>query len=103
MNFLGKKKKNKSVDEEIDTEDQETKPAVVDLLGGVPKGPEQRSIMFVGEINEEKSADLVSALLVLAQEKEKAIATAKKVGEFGGDYAQQSGLFIQDVLDGKYD
>jgi len=36
-------------------------------------------------------------------EKEKAIATAKKVGEFGGDYAQQSGLFIQDVLDGKYD
>ena len=71
MSFLGKKKKNKNIEEEIDTEDQETKPAVMDLLGGVPKGPEQRSIMFVGEINEEKSADLISALLVLSQEKEK--------------------------------
>ena len=36
-------------------------------------------------------------------EKEKAIETAKKVEEFGGNYAEQSKLFIQDILDGKYD
>ena len=36
-------------------------------------------------------------------EKEKAIEIAKKVGEFGGDYANQSEMFIQDILSGKYD
>ena len=36
-------------------------------------------------------------------EKEKAIEIAGKVKEFGGNYAEQSELFIQDILDGKYD
>jgi len=36
-------------------------------------------------------------------EKEKAIEIANKVGEFGEDYAEQSELFIQDVLSGIYD
>ena len=36
-------------------------------------------------------------------EKEKAVETAKKVGEFGEDYAEQSDLFIQDVLAGRFD
>ena len=36
-------------------------------------------------------------------EKEKAILIAKKVGGFGGDYANQSEMFIQDILSGKYD
>jgi len=35
-------------------------------------------------------------------EKEKAVETAKKVGEFGEDYATQSDLFIQDVLAGRF-
>ena len=35
-------------------------------------------------------------------EKEKAVETAEKIKEFGEDYAQQSDLFIQDVLSGKY-
>ena len=40
-------------------------------MGALQGGPEQRSIMLVGEIDEEKSADLISALLVLSQQKEK--------------------------------
>ena len=45
---------------------------LVDLLGGGPAdaGPEGRSIMFVGDVTEEKAADLISALLVLAQTKD---------------------------------
>jgi len=35
-------------------------------------------------------------------QKEKAIEIVGKVKEFGGDYAKQSELFIQDILDGKY-
>jgi len=65
MQFGKKKKKD---DEQIDT-DTDLDKTVVDLLGSLPKGPEQRSIMFVGEVNEEKAADLISALLVLSQEK----------------------------------
>jgi ATP-dependent Clp protease, protease subunit len=64
MSYYGKKKKNK--EEEPPKEEDQT---VVDLLGSLSKGPEQRSIMLVGEINEEKSGDLISALLVLSQEK----------------------------------
>jgi len=63
MKWLGSKK------EEESTEDEESKGSVVDLLGSLSKGPEQRSILFVGEINEEKAGDLISALLVLSQEK----------------------------------
>ena len=33
---------------------------------------------------------------------EQAIVTAEKIKEFGGEYAKQSELFIQDILDGKY-
>jgi len=36
-------------------------------------------------------------------EKEQAIKTAQRIAEFGGDYEKQSGLFIQDVLNGVYD
>jgi len=36
-------------------------------------------------------------------QKEKAIETAEKVKEFGEDYAQQSELFIRDVIEGKFD
>tara|TARA_R110002110_G_scaffold164141_2_gene364267 strand:- start:230 stop:868 length:639 start_codon:yes stop_codon:yes gene_type:complete len=64
----GKKKKKEEAEEQEQLTEEETQASVVDLLGSLSKGPEQRSIMFVGELNEEKAADLISALLVLSQE-----------------------------------
>ena len=68
-----KKKTKKSKEEEVcETEEEETKQVtLVDLLGGAEDaGPEGRSIMFVGDVTEEKAADLISALLVLSQTKD---------------------------------
>lgn len=64
--LFGKKKKKEESSEEEEVQEQ----SVADLLGSLQKGPEHRSIMFVGEVNEEKAADLISALLVLSQEKD---------------------------------
>jgi ATP-dependent Clp protease protease subunit len=60
--LFGRKKKNK--------EEAPEEESVADLLNSLQKGPEQRSIMFIGEVSEEKAGDLISALLVLSQEKE---------------------------------
>ena len=73
MTLLGKKKKDEKKEEEEapaaeNEEGSEADQTMVDLLGALQKGPEQRSIMFVGEVSEEKSADLISALLVLSQD-----------------------------------
>ena len=69
-----KKKTKKSKEEEVcEIEEEETKQVtLVDLLGGGAEdaGPEGRSIMFVGDVTEEKAADLISALLVLSQTKD---------------------------------
>jgi len=70
-----KKKTKKSKEEEEvseEVEETETKQVtLVDLLGGGDDGgPEGRSIMFVGDVTEEKAADLISALLVLSQAKD---------------------------------
>jgi ATP-dependent Clp protease protease subunit len=46
-----------------------TEEAILAALG--EPTPEHRSIMLVGEIDEEKAADLISALLVLSQQKTK--------------------------------
>ncbi|GAF87059.1 unnamed protein product, partial [marine sediment metagenome] len=46
--------------------------------------------------------DLALSYAHLGQ-KEKAIEMAEKVKEFGGEYAEQSELFIKDVLAGKFD
>ena len=66
-------------------------------MGSLSKGPEQRSIMFVGEINEEKAADLISALLVLSQEKEE---DSKKpediklyISTYGGSAHEMFGIY----------
>jgi len=74
---LGKDKKKttkKVKEEEISEEESEETAQVtlVDLLGGGAEdaGPEGRSIMFVGDVTEEKAADLISALLVLSQTKD---------------------------------
>ena len=68
-----KKKTKKNTEEEVcETEEEESKQVtLVDLLGGAEDaGPEGRSIMFVGDVTEEKAADLISALLVLSQTKD---------------------------------
>ena len=68
-----KKKTKKSKEEEVsETEEEAKQVTLVDLLGGSAEdaGPEGRSIMFVGDVTEEKAADLISALLVLSQTKD---------------------------------
>ena len=46
--------------------------ALVELLAGKDVDvPEDRSIMFVGEVTEEKAAELISAMLVLLKQKTK--------------------------------
>ena len=52
MLFGRKKKKKEEKDTELE-EEQKTVPTI-DLLSSLQKGPEQRSIMFVGEVNEER-------------------------------------------------
>ena len=65
------KKKTKKKEEEPSEESEEQGMTLVDLLSGNQADiPESRSIMFVGEVTEEKAAEFVSALLVLAQTKE---------------------------------
>ena len=84
--FLGKKKKEEKEKEE----QEETTQSVVELLQSLESqdSPEKRSIMFVGEVNEEKAADLISALLVLAQDKpqdaEKAEDIKLYISTYGG-------------------
>lgn len=66
-----KEKKSKKTTEQPEESSEKTPELTPEELIGAlqgPAGPEQRSIMLVGEIDEEKSADLISALLVLSQQ-----------------------------------
>ncbi len=68
FNLTKKKTKKKEAPEE---ESEEQGMSLVDLLTGNQADiPESRSIMFVGEVTEDKAAEFVSALLVLAQTKD---------------------------------
>tara|TARA_R110002110_G_scaffold53401_1_gene154273 strand:- start:2346 stop:2969 length:624 start_codon:yes stop_codon:yes gene_type:complete len=73
------------------------KATVDELLGSLQQGPEQRSIMLVGEIDEEKSADLISALLVLSQQiptgKEKADDIKIYVSTYGGSADEMFSIY----------
>jgi len=93
MKLLEKKKSKKS--KEPVKEAEET--SVVDLLESLSKGPENRSIMLVGDINEEKSADLISALLVLSQDKtadqEKAEDIKLYISTYGGSAHEMFGVY----------
>jgi len=93
--ILGTKKEKKEKEEAEEEVSEEQ--SVVDLLGSLTKGPEQRSIMFVGEMNEEKSADLISALLVLSQEKpegeDKARDIKLYVSTYGGSAHEMFGVY----------
>ena len=90
MNTFAKKEKKpkKKPEEKISAED---------LLGSLQQGPEQRSIMLVGEIDEEKSADLISALLVLSQQipagKDKADDIKIYVSTYGGSADEMFSIY----------
>ena len=69
INFTKKKKTKKKEEEEEESEEQVM--TLADLIAGKQEDiPESRSIMFVGEVTEDKSAEFISALLVLAQTKD---------------------------------
>tara|TARA_B100000035_G_scaffold291755_1_gene279859 strand:- start:231 stop:917 length:687 start_codon:yes stop_codon:yes gene_type:complete len=100
-----KTKKDKKVEEEVCETEEETSEeeaqqvTLADLLGGGAEetGPESRSIMFVGEVNEEKSADLISALLVLAQTKDEDAERADDIklyiSTYGGSADEMFGIY----------
>ena len=112
---LGKKKTKKTkkaVEEEMSEEtltedlteegssEEAQQMTLMDLLGGGPAGaksPEARSIMFVGEVTEERAADLISALLVLAQTKEEDAERAEPirlyVSTYGGSADEMFGIY----------
>ena len=93
-----KKVEEESVEETSEEEQEEGKKVtLVDLLGGGEEGPEGRSIMFVGEVTEEKSADLISALLVLAQtkdeEEERAEDIKLYISTYGGSADEMFAIY----------
>ena len=96
--MLGKKdkKKQEAPEEEVV---EETEQGVTELLEAIAgkNVPEQRSIMFVGEVNEEKSADLISALLVLSQDKaegqERADDIKLYISTYGGSAHEMFGIY----------
>lgn len=85
---------------EMDSEEQGG-ISLMDILGaagaGGAKGPESRSIMFTGEVSEEKAADLISALLVLSQTKapdaERAEDIKLYVSTYGGSADEMFGIY----------
>jgi len=109
----GKKTKKKSKEEVVEEEsceetteedsEEEAPPAqqmsLMDLLGGGQGAdtPEARSIMFVGEVTEERAADLISALLVLSQTKapeaERAEPIKLYVSTYGGSADEMFGIY----------
>ena len=90
MNSFDKKEKKQEPE-------PEGKTTVEELLGSLQQGPEQRSIMLVGEIDEEKSADLISALLVLSQQKsaeeDRAADIKIYVSTYGGSADEMFGIY----------
>jgi len=93
-----KKAKQEEIEEES-AEEESKQMTLVDLLGGggADAGPEGRSIMFVGDVTEEKAADLISALLVLAQtkdeEEERAEDIKLYISTYGGSADEMFGIY----------
>ena len=95
-----KTKKTKNTEEEVcEVEEESKQVTLVDLLGGGAEdaGPEGRSIMFVGDVTEEKAADLISALLVLSQTKgedeERAEDIKLYVNTYGGSADEMFAIY----------
>lgn len=106
MNKISKKdKKKKPKTEEVVEETEEKVDPVLELLGslggGADPNPEARSIMFVGDVTEERAADLISALLVLSQSKKKDQERADDiklyVSTYGGSADEMLGIY--DVME----
>jgi len=94
------KKKTKQQEIEEESSEEESKQmTLVDLLGGgsADAGPEGRSIMFVGDVTEDKAADLISALLVLAQTKDEEDERAEDIklyiSTYGGSADEMFGIY----------
>ena len=92
------KKKTKKKEEEPSEESEEQTMTLVDLLSGNQADiPESRSIMFVGEVTEEKAAEFVSALLVLAQTKEEEEERAEDIkiyiNTYGGSADERFAIY----------
>ena len=104
-----KTKKDKEIEEErsieeelMDEEDSEEAGPInlLELLGAAGGGanvPESRSIMFVGEVTENRAADLISALLVLSQTKDKDAERADDIklyiSTYGGSADEMFGIY----------
>ena len=114
MNNISKKdKKSKTPkkarsEEDAPPETQEAEQidpmaALLDQLGGGggEPNPEARSIMFVGDVTEERAADLISALLVLSQSKKKGQERADDIklyiSTYGGSADEMLGIY--DVME----
>lgn len=90
-----------SEEETDDFEDEEAPMSLLDLLGAAggaaAEVPESRSIMFVGEVTESRAADLISALLVLSQTKEKGQERADDIklyiSTYGGSADEMFGIY----------
>tara|TARA_B100001094_G_scaffold308442_1_gene341093 strand:+ start:1105 stop:1785 length:681 start_codon:yes stop_codon:yes gene_type:complete len=101
-----KKKSTKKKEEEQETSEEVSQVDQVDpvsalldqLSGGESEpNPEARSIMFVGDVTEERAADLISALLVLAQSKKKGQERADDIklyiSTYGGSADEMLGIY----------
>ena len=99
-----KKKKSAPVEApEASTEEKvEEVDPMMELLGSLgaaapDPNPEARSIMFVGDVTEERAADLISALLVLSQSKKKDQERADDiklyVSTYGGSADEMLGIY----------
>ena len=86
MDKLDKKKK-----------EEEEQESVESLFEQLQQMPEQRSIMLVGEVNEERAADLISALLVLSQQKaedkQRADDIKIYISTYGGSADEMFGIY----------
>ena len=93
-----KKSKEKEASEEAVEEERVGAASLVELLAGKDVDvPEDRSIMFVGEVTEDKAAELISALLVLAQTKdedqERADDIKMYVNTYGGSADEMFAIY----------
>ncbi len=78
-------------------DEEEAEESVESLFEQLQQMPEQRSIMMVGEVNEERSADLISALLVLSQQKTEGQDRADDIkiyiSTYGGSADEMFGIY----------
>jgi ATP-dependent Clp protease protease subunit len=86
ISFTKKKTKKKAKKKEEESESEEIM-TLADLIESRQEDiPESRSIMFVGEVTEDKAAEFISALLVLAQTKDEEAERADDIKIYVNTY-----------------